>query len=623
MANEIAPRAIRWVQGIALLGLIIGARLWLISGYGSPLPIHDQWDAEASHLFKPWLEGHLTWADLFGPHNEHRIVLARLLALGLLYLNGQWDAQLEMTANALLCGVIGLAVFAAARPFFSRQRMPYVAAAIILWLALPYAQENTLWGFQSSFYFLLLFSLTTIWGLGFHRAFTLPWWVGGISALLACFSMASRFLAAIVVLALIGMRYVRKRSWTAEQTVTAFVAVAILAAAFFLHREFPLHAPLKAVSPLVWANVFGRALAWPFCDHAVAALLMFAPLGWLGLRYLKQRRIDGLEDERRRHQIELLLAVGIWVILQAAAIAYGRGGDGTEEIASRYMDILALGALANAGAVVMLLNTLPRRKRLVLPGYLWLVAVAAGAGVVSYEQVSRQAGRPAHLRLEVQNVRGYVATGDRKYLEGDPPPPIPYPDPSRLAELLDDPTIREILPAAVRPALRVEAEANQEGAFILGGLLPAIVNEPNERSWGSYSARGVEARGTMESNIFAPRFPYLQVELAGYLREGMTLDFQSATGEKQIRFSSATRINTSWRSGFIAVPSSQVKIVARDENSSDWFAFREPREVARFSYYAERLAAKGVFLCGLGLVCLFAAFVLAVFFTSRRPPAEA
>jgi hypothetical protein len=609
MANELAPRALRWVQGIALLGVIVGARFWLIAGYGSPLPIHDQWDAEAAHLFKPWLEGHLGWADLFSPHNEHRIVLARLLALGLLWLNLQWDAQLEMTANAVLCGVIGVAVFAVVRPFFSRQQIPYAAAAIILWLALPYAQENTLWGFQSSFYFLLIFSLAAIWGLSFHRAFSLSWWLGGISALLACFSMASGFLAAIAVLALAGMRSVRERTWAAQQTITAFVAALVLAAAFFLHREFPLHAALKADSPLAWLNVFGRSLAWPFCDNAAAALLMYAPLGWLGMLYCKRRQTHGPEDGPEQRQMELLLAVGLWVVLQAAAIAYGRGGVGTEEIASRYMDILALGALANTGAVAILLGIVPRRRSLIVPGYLWMVAVAVGAGAVSYDQVSSQAGRKAHLRLEVQNVRGYVATGDRRYMEGDPAPPIPYPDPSRLAQLLDDPSIREILPAAVRPALRVEAEVNQDG-FILGGLLPTIVNEPNERSWGSYSARGVAARCTMESTSFAPRFPYLQIELAGYLREGMTLDFRSATGDKQVRFSPATRIDTSWRSGFIAVPAAQVRIVARDENSSDWFAFREPREVGRFSYYAERLLAKGAFLCGLGLALLLAAFVL-------------
>ena len=68
MAKDLAPRAIRWVQWIALFGAIIGARLWLIAGHGSPLPIYDQWDAEAAHLFKPWLEGRLAWADR--PPNE-------------------------------------------------------------------------------------------------------------------------------------------------------------------------------------------------------------------------------------------------------------------------------------------------------------------------------------------------------------------------------------------------------------------------------------------------------------------------------------------------------------------------------------------------------------------------
>jgi hypothetical protein len=562
-----------------------------------------------ANLFKPWLEGHLGWADLFGPHNEHRIVFTRLLALGLLRLNGQWDAQLEMTVNAVLCGVIGLAVAAAAWRFFPRQKILYLTAAIILWLALPYAQENTLWGFQSCFYFMLIFSLAAIWGLSFHRAFSPRWWFGGISAVLACFSMASGFLAAIAVLMLAGIRCIRRHSWPAEQTVTMLFAGIVLAVGFFLHHEFPPHAALKAVSPVAWADVFGRSLGWPFCDTAAAAVLIYWPLSCLATLYLKSGQMLGQGDKRRQRQMELLLGVGIWVILQAAAIAYSRGADGTEAIASRYMDILALGTLVNISAVIVLLGALPRRRSLSLLCYLWTVAVAAGAGITSYQQLSSQTGRQAWLRSEEQNVRAYVATGDRKYVEGDPPPRIPYPDPSRLATLLDDPTIREILPVAVRPALRVDAEVNQGGAFIPGGYPPQVINAPYERSWGSYSAGGPDARGTMESSILTPKLPYLQIELAGDPREGMALDLRSATGNKQIRFIPTTRIDPSWRAGFIAVPASEVKIVARDDNPHDWFAFREPREVGRLSFYAEQFVAKGAFLCVLGLTCLFAAFI--------------
>ena len=98
-------KRLSYLEYAALALMIFGARLWLIANYGSPLPILDQWDGEAAMLFKPFLEGTLRFADLFAPHNEHRIVLSRLLALALLRLNGQWDSLVEMTINAAICAV--------------------------------------------------------------------------------------------------------------------------------------------------------------------------------------------------------------------------------------------------------------------------------------------------------------------------------------------------------------------------------------------------------------------------------------------------------------------------------------------------------------------------------------
>ena len=112
----------------------------------------------------------------------------------------------------------------------------------------------------------------------------------------------------------------------------------------------------------------------------------------------------------------------------------------------------------------------------------------------------------------------------------------------------------------------------------------------------------------MESNILKPRSSYLQIEMAGYFREEMTLDVRSADGNKQVRFIPTTQMDSGWRSGIIAVPAAEIKIVARDENVRDWFAFREPREVGRYSYYAEKFLVNGKPLCLLGLACLVAAF---------------
>ena len=117
---------------------------------------------------------------------------------------------------------------------------------------------------------------------------------------------------------------------------------------------------------------------------------MYAPLASLGVLYLKRP----YADEHRQRQMELLLAIGIWAVLQAAAVAYSRGANGAGPIASRYMDILALGALANAGAVVVLVSTWQPRKRFVVASCFLALAVTAGAGFTSFKQVSsRQEGR--------------------------------------------------------------------------------------------------------------------------------------------------------------------------------------------------------------------------------------
>src|ERR1043166_4886362 len=157
-----------WLEYLALFLVVVGARFWLVSLYGSAVPIGDQWDGEAANLFKPWIEGTLRFGDLLQPHNEHRIFLSRLLALGLLWLNSQWDAQLEMAVNALLCGTIAVLVALALVRLFGGHARTLIILAVGLWLALPYGHENTLWGFQSSFYFLIFFSLLAIWGLGLH-----------------------------------------------------------------------------------------------------------------------------------------------------------------------------------------------------------------------------------------------------------------------------------------------------------------------------------------------------------------------------------------------------------------------------------------------------------------------
>jgi hypothetical protein len=594
---EFASRVLGWLPWIALFCTIVGARLWLISIFGSPLPFLDQWDAEAAFLFKPWLENTLRWPDLFAPHNEHRIVLTRLLALGLLQANGQWDALLEMTVNAVLCGFIGVGIAAGLLKILGREYRVPVLAAVTLWLALPFAHENTLWGFQSAFYFLLCFSFLAIWGLGFFPPYSWKWWLGAAGAALACCSTGSGFFAAGVVLILEAMRLLSKRRRFMEAAPTCLLAVCVLAVGLNFRVTFLPHEALKAESAEAWLRVFARSLAWPYCSLPILSVAAYLPWAICAFLIASNRTTD-------RTRLEILFALGIWVIIHAAAIAYARGEHGNIPISSRYMDILGLGAVVNALCVVALITTLrPGRRRvpaLVLAA-IWIAGSFFGAVQLGFEKLTAGPGREALLPME-ENLRAYVATRDRKYLEGD----RPYPDANRLANILDDPTIRKILPAVVRPALPVEIRQEAGDPFIPNGYPAEVPNAPYEKAWGSFSDAGPKARGSWESARINPTLPYLQFVAAGNPRGATALSLRNVETGKEARLSVQTRIDKNWWGGIVRVPGHPLHIIARDDSMEDWIAFREPRELGRLSYFTEQIISnrQNLFRVGVALLAM-------------------
>ena len=82
---------------------VVSVKFIIIHFYGNATPFWDQWSAQGLYLFLPWLQGSMGLNDLLASHNEHRIFTMRLLALGLLELNGKvWNPILEMQVNAVL-----------------------------------------------------------------------------------------------------------------------------------------------------------------------------------------------------------------------------------------------------------------------------------------------------------------------------------------------------------------------------------------------------------------------------------------------------------------------------------------------------------------------------------------
>jgi hypothetical protein len=606
---------------VAIFLIVAGARLWLIGAFGGVVPIHDEWDADGAAILKPWVEGRLGAAELFATHNEHRPVISRLLVVALTALNGQWDPRLAMVFSALLCGGIAAGLGTGLQRLFPEISSFPLLAAVTLWLALPYGHENTLWGFQSAFYFLLLFSLLTIWNLCLQPLFSTRWWVGAAAALLACFSMASGFLCVIAVVPITALRALRSRV-TMREAVT-LLALGLMAGGFFLSTrvQVPHHAVLQASSLPAFTTALARNLAWPYPQIPVLCLFTWLLTLLLGVAYLRRDR--GSNEPLVARRSELLLAISVWVFLQAAAIAYTRGGQPVSVPPSRYMDVLALGTLTNFLALAALI-----RRNVHAGGWkqplasVWIVVIVAGAVRLSVVEIGGQRGRDAYLRRAEQNIRRYVATGHRTLFSGNPRAEITYPDAARLMNLLDDPAIRSLLPAGMREPLRVEIRSDGGAAFQLNGYPEEAAGRDPEPAWGSYDV--TPRTGSAVTDLIRSRSSYLLLETAGRFGDGISLDVRAEKSGRDVRFIPTRRVNKHWRAGVVRTPGKQVRLVATDLHPEKWFAFRAPREIGRYSLYSERIVEHGprVFLAGALLWLATIIYGVARRFARKHGPAD-
>ena len=448
--------------------VVFGSTMALLDRYGSDLPYWDQWGKEADWILAPLREGNPAWrpAALL-PHNEHRIYFTLGVDVLLTLVSGQFDARQECVVSALLHAAIAasLALFAWRR--LSRAWGLISGGIIITISALPLAWDNVLWGFQSAFYFLIGFSLLGMDGL-LRETFSTRWWLGLLAMLCALVSMGSGFLCALVLLPLF-MRHLLSAGTSRRIYWSLVTTAAVLALGWYFHFEAPWHANLRARSVKVFVTYYGHCLAWPVTAYVACGILFYSPLLVLAARWLRR----GAPPGPAGHTLRFTLAMGVWALLQIAAVSYARGNPGGLP-ANRYGDVFAIGLFANAFALGLLAPALGNwRRGWVIWAGVWLVVLGLSVAV-DMRKIYRDE-LPQHRRknkaLE-SSVRTYIADGDAAVLRKRP---IPFPDYDWFIRMLNRPSIRAILPPSVSNPRRVSMlsrAAQQLGR--LGWVLTAV-----------------------------------------------------------------------------------------------------------------------------------------------------
>lgn len=442
-----------WRWAVAAGAVVMVAQWWLVARAGTDIPFRDQWDSEGHWLYPAWRDGTLRFGALFRAHNEHRIVWTHLLNLSLFVLDGQWDPLLQMAAGAALHAFgAGFLVRELARRSTSWKVQGCIAAGVALAFLPLAAWHNALWGFQSQFYFALIFSLMALAWLGAADPTPVRLWVGLAAGLAAMLSMGSGELVPVALLGLAVLRVVEKRRLVGAWR-SLWPALVLLAVAVALMQSVPADKTMQSwhvYSPKEFAVELGRIMAWPHVDQPLAALVLNLPLMLVVIGRLARRRQPRVGED-------FVVLLGGWAVANALAMVWARGGA-PELLAgivpSRYVDFLVLLPLANAWCVIVLAAeaTSQGRTRARVLAAVWCVFLFIGWLGLSLEMWRgivrpRIQDRLAPVRLMV----AFQASGDGRVFVGQPQLYVPHLNMPLMMAVLHDPRMQGALPPSLQP----------------------------------------------------------------------------------------------------------------------------------------------------------------------------
>lgn len=352
-----------------------GYLLWQTHRYSVDLPFADD------YAFVPHISGEqslsLQW--LWEPHNEHRMVIPKLVNVVATRLGGQDFRVVAHISSALLVVSALLAVMAIAR---SRGRYALedilIAATVCTWSQ----AEAVTW--------------TSPFNLVATTAFLLLWWVAAsadrlLAAAIAAFALALTGASGVAALAGVVPWFIW-RAYSSASTrgrVIASCASATLVAygcACVVTHTRPGGHPASA-SVGYTLRFFVRLVSSPFTF--VCSIQDVVGLGVLvilaGLIALTIR------DRPSARQEASVLALAVAGLAVAGAVAVGRAGFGTLDIASRYITL----ATPLAVAVFALAASQPR-ARIVIVMLATILVVSAPHG----DKVGHSAGKWLHKHLD-------------------------------------------------------------------------------------------------------------------------------------------------------------------------------------------------------------------------------
>ena len=248
--------------------------------------------------------------------------------------------KLQQVVNTGLHAIVALVVAIMFWRTADGRRLNLVVVFCAVLFSLPFGWENTLAGFQSSFYFLLLFSVLSL-ALTVRRVGSAGWCLGWLCAVSSLVTTAGGLFTPFATGIAAVLRLITGRCTRREASINLGMSAAVFGLGFSLvSPAISSTGVFVAQSSADFLTAFMSSLAWPWVDvHWMSVIVCMPLVALVVVMFLRRRTTTDQEV--------LIVVLGCWVAVQAAGLAYARGGGGAAP-ASRYMDILSLGVVAMA-----------------------------------------------------------------------------------------------------------------------------------------------------------------------------------------------------------------------------------------------------------------------------------
>lgn len=337
-----------WITLIALLIIPAAISLIFIKEYGVNVVYWDQW--EIVPLFDKLFTGHLSFTDLFAQHNEHRIFFPRLVMLFLGNLT-QYNNLEEMYFSWFLLCITVIILLKFYTRYFGTTQVSIAKFIPATWLIFSLRQwENLLWGFQVTWFMVILFSVLSLYLLSTGTRPGWRLWLAIISAVVCSFSSAQGLLVwpiglIQILLTMWPQRKEFKRLYIKILSVWCLTGILAYIAYFVGYAKPPYHPdlfyflsnPFSAITYLLVAT--GSPLAINITSATALGIVVLA-LYIFTTTYLISRKL------MNSPYVPFFVSLILFALFTTVILMISRAGFGPDQaLASRYTSLIMLGII--------------------------------------------------------------------------------------------------------------------------------------------------------------------------------------------------------------------------------------------------------------------------------------